>query len=73
MYGLDVVVAPDAEPPTALTRSYSLQNYLKIFSPAYRLRTILVGSITLLMAVVGRRETSRRDGSRGARTGAPVR
>jgi MFS transporter, putative metabolite transport protein len=51
MYGLDVVVAPDAEPPTALAQSYSLQNYLKIFSPAYQLRTMLVGSITLLMAV----------------------
>src|SRR5579884_939922 len=32
-YRLDVVVAPDAERPQPLSRSYSLRNYLTIFSP----------------------------------------
>jgi MFS family permease len=51
MYGLDVVVAPDAEPPRALGSAYSLQHYLKIFSPAYRPRTILCGAMSMLQSL----------------------
>jgi hypothetical protein len=46
-----VVVAPDVECPVALAGLYSLQNYLKIFSPTYRPRTILVGATALLQSV----------------------
>jgi len=50
-YRLDVVVAPDAERPQPLSRSYSLRNYLTIFSPRYRPRTILVGAMSALQSL----------------------
>ncbi|HZU88801.1 MAG TPA: MFS transporter, partial [Stellaceae bacterium] len=50
-YRLDVVVAPDAERPQPLAQSYSLRNYLKIFSPRYRPRTILVGVMSALQSL----------------------
>jgi MFS transporter, putative metabolite transport protein len=51
MYGLDVVVAPDAEEPKALGQAYSLQHYLTIFSPSYRPRTILCGAMSMLQSL----------------------
>lgn len=51
MYGLDVVVAPDAERPQALGSAYSLRHYLRIFSPAYRPRTILCGAMSMLQSL----------------------
>jgi MFS transporter, putative metabolite transport protein len=51
MYGLDVVVAPDAEQPKALGGAYSLRHYLRIFSPQYRPRTILCGAMSMLQSL----------------------
>jgi len=51
MYGLNVVVAPNAERPMALSKTYSVRNYFRIFSPTYRPRTILVSVISMLQAL----------------------
>jgi len=50
-YHQHVVVASDAEQPQPLARSYSLRNYLKIFSPRYRPRTILVGAMSAFQSL----------------------
>lgn len=51
MYGLDVVVAADAEAPAGLAEIYSLRNFAKIFSPAYRSRAILVAVIGAMQSL----------------------
>ncbi|HVH75880.1 MAG TPA: MFS transporter [Stellaceae bacterium] len=51
MYGLDVVVAADAEAPAGLAEVYSLRNFAKIFSPAYRSRAILVAVIGAMQSL----------------------
>jgi MFS family permease len=51
MYGLDVVVAADAEPPQAMAEVYSLRNYARIFSPTYRSRAILAAVIAAMQSL----------------------
>ena len=51
MYGLDVVVAADAEPPRAMAEVYSLRNFAQIFSPTYRPRTILAAVIAAMQSL----------------------
>lgn len=51
MYGLDVVVAPDAEAPAGLAEIYSFRNFAKIFSPTYRPRAILVAVIGAMQSL----------------------
>ena len=51
MYGLDVVVADDAEAPAGLAETYSFRNFAKIFSPAYRPRAVLVAVIGAMQSL----------------------
>lgn len=51
MYGLNVVVADDAEPPEALSETYSLRSFAKIFSPTYRPRAILCAVIAAMQSL----------------------
>jgi MFS family permease len=51
MYGLDVVVAADAEPPQAMGEIYSLRKFAQIFSPTYRPRAILAAVIAAMQSL----------------------